>query len=95
VYIKTNIDYIEGGNPGNAITTSSFNLNMNTWEFDAQGRTKIPHNSNGPSTARGVAGDKAGMILVSGAYLYYCYANYTDGQSAIWQKVSMDNTDGD
>ena len=68
---------------------------MNTWEFDAQGRTKIPHNSNGPSTARGVAGDKAGMILVSGAYLYYCYANYTDGQSAIWQKVSMDNTDGD
>jgi hypothetical protein len=95
VYIKTNIDYIEGGNPGNAVTTSSYNLNMNTWQFGADGRTKIPHGSNNPSTARGAAGDKAGMILVSGAYLYYCYADYTDGQSAIWQKVAMDNTDWD
>jgi hypothetical protein len=67
----------------------------NTWTFGNDGRTKIPHGANNPSTARGAAGDKAGMILVSGAYLYYCYADYTDGQSAIWQKVSMDNTDWD
>jgi len=65
------------------------------WTFGNDGRTKIPHGSSNPTTARGADGDKAGMILVSGAYLYYCYADYTDGQSAIWQKVSMDNTDWD
>jgi hypothetical protein len=65
------------------------------WTFGNDGRTKIPHGSSNPTTARGAAGDKAGMILVSGAYLYYCYADYTDGQTPIWQKVSMDNTDWD
>jgi hypothetical protein len=75
--------------------TVTFGPGCKTWEFGADGRTKIPHGSNGPSTARGAAGDKAGMILVSGAYLFYCYADYTDGTVPIWQKTSMDNTDWD
>jgi hypothetical protein len=68
---------------------------VKTWTFDNSGRTKLPHGANNPTTARGAAGDKAGMMLVSGAYLYYCYADYTDGSVPIWQKVSMDNTDWD
>lgn len=66
-----------------------------TWTLDGSGITTLPVAARYPSTARGVAGDKAGMILVAGAYLYYCYADYTDGSQPIWQKVSMDNTDWD
>jgi hypothetical protein len=95
VFIKTNIDQIASGNPGNAVVNGGNNVHMNTWEFDAQGRTKIPMNAPYPSTARGAAGDKAGMIVVAGAYLYHCYADYTDGTTAIWQKVALDNTDWD
>ena len=95
VVIKTNIDYIESGNPGNAVVNGGNNNHMNTWEFDAMGRTIIPMNAPYPSTARGAAGDKAGMIVVAGAYLYHCYADYTDGTTAIWQKVALDNTDWD
>ena len=69
--------------------------NGNIWTYGTDGRTTIPHGINGPSTARGSAGDTAGTILVSGAYLFYCYADYTDGSTPIWQKVAMDNTDWD
>ena len=86
--------YLMVSNTGNVVVGTYENY-ANTWIFGVDGRTKIPHGVNNPSTARGVAGDKAGMILFSGAYLYYCYADYTDGQSPIWQKVAMDNTDWD
>ena len=83
---------------GNTSTTGGgiqLNANNGSWQFKNDGKTIIPHGVNGPSTARGSAGDTAGTILVSGAYLFYCYANYTDGSTPIWQKVAMDNTDWD
>lgn len=67
----------------------------NTWDFGTDGIITIPSNTRYPSTARGAIGDKAGMIVVAGAYLYHCYADYTDGSVPIWQKVAMDNTDWD
>jgi hypothetical protein len=84
-----------GSTPGTVQIVTGAIGSQNTWEFGADGRTKIQHGSNNPSTARGEPGDKAGMILVAGAYLFYCYADYTDGTVPIWQKTSMDNTDWD
>jgi hypothetical protein len=68
---------------------------VKTWKFGADGVTTLPFYVRYPNTARGVNGDKAGMMVVAGAYLYYCYADYTDGTVPIWQKVAMDNTDWD
>jgi Major tropism determinant N-terminal domain len=42
VYIKTNVDQINSGNPGDAIVNGSNNLHMNTWQFDAAGKTILP-----------------------------------------------------
>ena len=84
-----------GGTTVVGADTIEVTVDTNTWTFGGDGRTKIPHTSSGPSTARGEVGDKAGMILVSGAYLFYCYADYTDGTVPIWQKTAMDNTDWD
>lgn len=88
-------DVITIDNENNLPGTFTLAAVSNTWDFGTDGRTKIPHGSDNPSTARGASGDKAGMILVSGAYLFYCYADYTDGSVPIWQKVAMDNTDWD
>ena len=97
IFLGDDSKHLEVNHNGN-ISIQSYNLDTyytHRWEFGNDGRTKLPHGSNNPSTARGDVGDKAGMILVSGAYLYYCYADYTDGTTPIWQKVSMDNTDWD
>lgn len=97
LFLGDDSKYVQINHDGN-VSIQSYNpdtYNTYRWEFGNDGRTKIPHGSNNPSTARGALGDKAGMILVSGAYLYYCYADYTDGQLPIWQKVAMDNTDWD
>ena len=97
IFLGDDSKHLEVNHNGN-ISIQAYNLDNyypHRWEFGNDGRTKLPHGSNNPSTARGDVGDKAGMILVSGAYLYYCYADYTDGTTPIWQKVSMDNTDWD
>ena len=80
---------------GNVVISSSNGTSNFYWSFDNTGRTTIPTGVSYPGTARGAVGDKAGMITIAGAYLYYCYADYTDGSVPIWQKVSMDNTDWD
>ncbi len=85
-----NAAFLKANTTPSSLANSTFTLLL-----DEDGIVTIPHGSTNPSTARGAAGDKAGMLLVSGAYLYYCYANYTDGTTPIWQKVSMDNTDWD
>jgi hypothetical protein len=94
-YGYTNGDVITINNENNIPGTFTISVSNPTWTFGTDGRTKIPHGSNNPSTARGAEGDKAGMILVSGAYLFYCYADWVDGSTPIWQKVAMDNTDWD
>jgi hypothetical protein len=91
LYVGDDSKYFKLSKDGQAV----IGTNGSTWIFGLDGRTTIPHGINGPSTARGSAGDTAGTILVSGAYLFYCYADYTDGSTPIWQKVSMDNTDWD
>ncbi len=85
-----NAAFLKANTTPSSLANSTFTMLLNE-----DGIVTIPHGSNNPSTARGAVGDKAGMLLVSGAYIYYCYADYTDGTTPIWQKVSMDNTDWD
>jgi hypothetical protein len=42
-----------------------------------------------PTTNKGAAGDKAGMIAVGGGFLYVCTADYTNGSPTIWTKTAL------
>jgi hypothetical protein len=42
-----------------------------------------------PSTNKGAAGDKAGMIVVDNGYIYVCTADYTNGSPTIWTKTAL------
>lgn len=44
-----------------------------------------------PSTSKGAAGDRAGMVAFSSTYIYYCTADY-DGTTDIWSRVALDAT---
>jgi hypothetical protein len=87
----------------NKITVSDFANSLRTDVLPSgespgyilSGITIIPAATRYPSTARGRSGDKAGMLAIAGAYIYYCYADYVNGSTPIWQKTSMDNTDWD
>jgi hypothetical protein len=68
----------------NKITVSDFAKSL---------QTDVLPSGGSPSNARGRAGDKAGMIAFANAYIYYCYANYVNGSTPIWQRAPMDNTD--
>jgi hypothetical protein len=42
-----------------------------------------------PATAKGQAGDIAGMIAFAGSFIYRCSTNYTDGVADIWGRTSV------
>jgi chorismate synthase len=44
------------------------------------------------ASSKGQAGDTKGMIYATGAYLYMCYANYTNGSADIWARVQTTST---
>jgi hypothetical protein len=41
-----------------------------------------------PASSKGRAGDKIGMSVTDGAFIYMCYADYTTGTDDIWAKVA-------
>ena len=41
-----------------------------------------------PATSKGRAGDKIGMSVTDGAFIYICYDDYTTGADDIWAKVA-------
>ena len=48
--------------------------------------------SKTPSTSKGAAGDKSGMVAWDANYIYVCTANYTDGVANIWKRASIGGT---
>jgi hypothetical protein len=42
-----------------------------------------------PTSSKGAAGDKLGMIALSSTHIYYCTANH-DGTTDIWRRVALD-----
>jgi hypothetical protein len=45
--------------------------------------------SSAPATAKGVAGDKIGMLAFDTNYIYICTATYTSGTANIWRRASI------
>lgn len=41
-----------------------------------------------PTTSKGVAGDKVGMVAYDSTYMYYCTTNFTNDLSDIWKRVA-------
>lgn len=41
-----------------------------------------------PSFSTGAEGDTAGDLAFTNDYIYYCIADYTDGQSNIWKRIA-------
>lgn len=65
---------------GNDITFPDSSVQTTAW---AGGRVV-----SAPSFSIGSAGDIAGDIAFTNSYIYYCTADYTDGQSNIWKRVA-------
>jgi hypothetical protein len=43
---------------------------------------------NSPDFSIGATGDRAGDLAFTNDYIYYCVADYVDGQSNIWKRVA-------
>jgi len=44
-----------------------------------------------PGASTGTEGDKAGDLFFNDSYIYYCTADYTDGQANIWKRIAWSN----
>ena len=42
-----------------------------------------------PTSSKGAAGDRVGMIAADGNYLYVCVADWTDGLADIWSRTAI------
>lgn len=42
-----------------------------------------------PATAKGAEGDTAGSVIVTATHIYFCTADYSDGNDDIWSKVAI------
>lgn len=73
-------------NTGTFSINSTSNVRLNS----ASGKIKI--NGAIPTTARGEVGDEAGMIALDNNYIYFCIADYVDGNSAIWVRQGWSDT---
>jgi hypothetical protein len=45
-----------------------------------------------PPSSLGRDSDKAGYIAYSSDYFYFCIADYTDGTTHIWKRISWDES---
>jgi hypothetical protein len=41
-----------------------------------------------PATSKGASGDRKGMVFATSAYVYTCYADYTNGTVDIWARTA-------
>ena len=45
-----------------------------------------------PASSSGVAGDKAGSIAFTAAFLYYCVSDFVAPGTQVWQRIAKDAT---
>jgi hypothetical protein len=75
-----------------------------SWTFDTIGQIFFPDGTLqftawaggrvktfAPGTSKGSEGDKEKDIVFNNGYIYYCTADYTDGQADIWKRVAWSN----
>jgi hypothetical protein len=61
------------------------------WYFVNDGRTIFP-TSTVPTHSTGASGDRQGMVVFDGNYIYYCKENYSNGVSDIWVRSAWTST---
>jgi hypothetical protein len=44
-----------------------------------------------PNSMLGASGNVAGMFSTSSDYFYFCIADYVDGSTPIWKRISWDS----
>jgi hypothetical protein len=71
---------------GNIKTSTSVIFSDNTSQTTAYRPTTAP------TTSKGSAGNKAGMVAFTNGYFYYCISDYTDGVADIWVRSAWDQT---
>ena len=68
---------------GTPLATAFNYCNSNFGELYARAQTSPP------ASLQGQAGDQAGMYAYDSTYFYYCFANYTSGNSTIWAQITQ------
>jgi len=48
----------------------------------------VSYSSAEPTSSKGAAGDRKGMVFATGLYIYTCYADYTNGTPDIWARTA-------
>lgn len=51
-------------------------------------RNFVSYSSAAPATSKGATGDRKGMVFATSAYVYTCYADYTNGTPDIWARTA-------
>jgi hypothetical protein len=84
---------------GLSITTTAFDFNpaeaagvgpTDTVTFYRTNAPRVALYVNAiPSSAKGQAGDKKGMMIATSQYIYMCFQDYTDGIADIWLRSAL------
>jgi hypothetical protein len=69
-----------------AIITNFNDPSQKAWLFNNNGTTTLP-TATVPTSAKGSEGDVQGMFAIDAQYIYYCTADYTDGEADIWNRT--------
>jgi hypothetical protein len=51
-------------------------------------RNFVSYSSAAPASSKGASGDRKGMVFATSAYVYTCYADYTNGTPDIWARTA-------
>jgi hypothetical protein len=81
-----------GSNTWKFGTTGSITFPDNTQQTTAWTGVVLPVSQSVPTSSSGKAGDIAGMVAYTTAFLYYCTADYTTGGVQLWQRIAKDAT---
>lgn len=80
------LDFRDTSGRGFYTNSNGYTLRSNgtyNWKFGTDGRTTLPA-ASAPTHSYGAPGDKAGMTVVNGDYIYYCEQDYVDNMTNIW-----------
>jgi hypothetical protein len=92
-FVRITENFSNSTSPANPLTgqqwwdSTAISLNV----FTGSNWVKLGMWYNAPTSAKGVAGDKAGMMAVDSTYLYLCTGNY-NGTTNIWTRTALSQT---
>jgi hypothetical protein len=81
-------DYFDTTDANNAGVTAGSTVTF----YKTNSPTLTMYSTAVPTSVKGQVGDKKGMMIATGAYIYMCFQDYTDGVADIWVRVVGNNT---